>query len=99
MGTPSPTVEPTPEPTPSPTAEPTPEPTLMPAPAPTPGSSTCTAIPGKNGGATDASCQKCATGYKWWPCNGLCSCPPGGGPSAPTPAPPPPPGSCVAKPG
>merc|ERR1719416_294115 len=30
----------------------------------------CTAVPGKNAGATDKTCQKCATGYQWWPCRG-----------------------------
>merc|ERR1712048_1142454 len=80
--TPSPTI-----PTPAPTI-PTPAPTSAPStPAPTPSQEnptpsqgtpgmTCKAIPGLRRGVSDASCAKCANGYKWWPCNDatLCEC-------------------------
>merc|ERR1712048_1422538 len=77
--TPSPTIaSPAPTiPTPAPTSAPsTPAPTLSEKdPAGTPGM-TCKATPGLNRGVSDASCAKCANGYKWWPCNDavLCEC-------------------------
>jgi len=36
-----------------------------------PATGTCVANPAKivSNGVTDQECQKCASGYKWWPCN------------------------------
>merc|ERR1712217_348852 len=75
--------EPEPEPeaatpapvTPSPAPVTTPIPPVS-TPAPPVNGMTCTATPGLNRGVTDAACAKCATGYKWWPCNeaALCEC-------------------------
>jgi len=88
--TPEPTPAPTPTPatTPVPTEAPTPEPTAAPTPtpaptpAPTSGSSpvTCVATPGLNRGVSDRHCEKCETGYRFWPCNEdiLCQCTGGG---------------------
>merc|ERR1712014_431929 len=86
IATPAPTI-PTPAPTiatPAPTIA-TPAPTIAPStPAPTlseedPAGThglTCKATPGLKRGVSDASCAKCANGYKWWPCNDaiLCEC-------------------------
>lgn len=59
----------------------------------------CTAVPGKNAGATDETCQKCATGYEFWPCGGdLCSCVGGGSAGTAPTASPPAAGTCVANP-
>merc|ERR1712066_354568 len=61
--------------TPSPAPVTTPIPPVS-TPAPPVNGMTCTATPGLNRGVTDAACAKCATGYKWWPCNEaiLCQC-------------------------
>merc|ERR1711972_1217020 len=80
-----------------------PQPTLAPTEAPTPPGSGCVAIPGMNAGATDRSCSKCATGYKWWPCGSspkLCECDFDQSPAPTPPTPPPAPttagcGSCT----
>lgn len=78
--TPLPTQRPSPGPTLAPTHVPT---TSVPTPVSTPkptvassGGAICKAIPGLNRGVSDASCAKCARGYKWWPCNEahLCQC-------------------------
>jgi len=70
-------------PTDAPTRAPTAVPTQAPTPAPTPGFSspsrrrsstapaTCTVNTALNRGVSQADCDKCPTGYQWWPCNEL----------------------------
>merc|ERR1719198_602754 len=43
-------------------------------PEPEPEPQGCKAKPGNNGGATDAYCAQCETGYQWWPCNNPALC-------------------------
>merc|ERR1719161_1846151 len=66
---PSPSPSPSPEPSPKPSPSPTGTPTPAPMPTPTPSVGECVATPGLNNGVSDAQCAKCATGYKFWPCN------------------------------
>jgi hypothetical protein len=68
--------EPEPETEPVTPAPATPAPTPAPTPDPPASSVTCKATQGLNRGVTDVHCAKCATGYKWWPCNEaiLCEC-------------------------
>lgn len=92
------TTSPTPSsPEPEPEPEPEPVPTSGPEPEPEPEGGSCAAVPGNANGCTDESCQKCATGYKWWPCNvdpACCDCTGGNSagqtttmpPASPTPA-------------
>jgi len=84
---PEPESEPESEPeTEIPTAAPTPAPAAVPTqapPAPTPAPSspsrrrssttpaTCTVNTALNRGVSQADCDKCPTGYQWWPCNEL----------------------------
>lgn len=78
----APTAAPTQAPTVAPMQAPMPAPTQAPAPAPThapsspsPTSSTtpatCTVNTALNRGVTQAECDKCTSGYQWWPCNEL----------------------------
>jgi len=62
----------------APTAAPTPVPAIdsTQAPTPSPSSSvgtpaTCTVNTALNRGVTQAACDRCTTGYQWWPCNEL----------------------------
>jgi len=74
------TVFPPPAPTPAPvtTLAPSPPPVETPTPTAHSPGTTCKATPGLKRGVSDASCAKCANGYKWWPCNEaiLCECQP-----------------------
>jgi len=82
LPTEAPTAAPTLAPTEAPTPEPTAAPILAPTPEPTSGPAqvTCVATPGLNRGVSDRSCERCETGYRFWPCNEdiLCQCTGGG---------------------
>lgn len=61
-------------PTVAPTAAPTPAPTRAPTPSPTNSGTTpatCVVNTALNRGVSQAACDRCTTGYKWWPCNEL----------------------------
>jgi len=78
----APTAAPTLAPSSAPTRAPMPAPTHAPMPAPTSAPTspsptdsttpaTCTVNTALNRGVTQAECDKCTAGYKWWPCNEL----------------------------
>jgi len=68
----APTAAPTVAPTAAPTQAPMPAPTSAPtSPSPSSTPSVCTVNTALNRGVTQAACDKCTTGYQWWPCNEL----------------------------